>query len=186
MPEAVILFNQKDESHENAENADEGSTLKLPEEMIQHINQIAESNQAERAAQNVEFTTQFAESLIQKTTSEKDVPKQTDLTTLPSSWTDFLLSPTKESSFKDGGRVDKAEHQIETFQKDIVDLDESTANVRQNTNVVDGGNQKAWFIPEDLPIDIRVKLVLCLIELKVNCNVQVRPQIQLFSACLVC
>lgn len=172
VPRTIISSPEK---QNNCPKDDEegGTAVKLTGEMLQSIKHMAESSETVPEVPNVEFTTRFAESLIQNATPLKDTPKQTDLTTLPSSWTDFLLSPTKESQSKDGGGSEHHEHQVDASQKDIVDLDQSTAALRQTAAVVDRGNENQWFIPDDLPIDIRVKTVICLIELKANCNIKV-------------
>ena len=158
-------------------NAEEETGLRIPEGMMRCINQIAETSEPTSTAPNVEFTTKFAESLMQDASS-KDVAKHTDLSTHPSSWTDFLLSPTKESSSKDGKQSGneaffKGDQTLSGSQKDITDLDESTAAVREMKSVPDDDCNRKWFIPDDLPIDLRVKTALCLIELKIPCNIQV-------------
>ena len=151
---------------------EEDTRLKIPETMLHCINQIAQTNESASTAPNVEFTTKFAESLIQDISS-KDTPKHTDMVTRPSSWTDFLLSPAKGNQLEDGKQIDKDEHHLDSSQKDLVDLDESTAAVRDVSSAAGGKGSKDWFIPDDLPIDLRVKTVLCLIELKIHCNIRV-------------
>lgn len=159
------------------DNAEEETGFRIPEEMMRCINQIAETSEPTSTPPHVEFTTKFAKSLMQDT-SPKDVPKHTDMSTHPSSWTDFLLSPTKESRSKDGKQLGKQaflkdDQTLSGSQEDITDLDESTAAVRELKSVPDDDCSSKWFIPDDLPIDLRVKTALCLIQLKIPCSIQV-------------
>ena len=175
IPEKAVSSVEKHEAFAPG-NSEERHGLKMPEEMVHCINQIAESTETVSAAPNLEFTAKFAKSLIQEKPSKKDSSKQTDLTTVPSSWTDFLLSPTKDSHFKDGAWSEKEasfKEDLNTSQKDFVDLDQSTADVRKGKDAANDADENKWFVPDDLPIDIRVKTALCLIELKIVCNVRV-------------
>eukprot|EP00794_Sanderia_malayensis_P008278 gene8278-9162_t len=92
----------------------------------------------------------------------------TDLTSLPSSWTEFLLSPRKGS-----------EHcpiPEQTPPKRFIDLDEHKNQLREASNqpdfLQDEQVEQLWHIPDVLPIDIRVKTALCLIQLNKQCNVE--------------
>ncbi len=91
---------------------------------------------------------------------------QTDLTSVPSSWTEFLLSPRK-------GPRDNSLSLDTTSQKTFIDLDfhKKTHDLVSEVSAVH--EDEEWVIPDALPIDIRVKIVLCLIQLNKRCNVEV-------------
>ena len=168
------MIGLESEANTSFDHVEEGAGIRLPESMLQCIQQIAGTSETASNTSNVEFTTKFAESFIQDSAA-KDLPKHSDLAT-PASWTNFLLSPTKGSQSKDGRQLEaffSQDHDLHSSQKDIVDLDESTAVVRDAKSSDDSSDK--WSIPDDLPIDLRVKTVLCLIELKIPCNIQVSP-----------
>ena len=169
------MIGLENEANTSFDHVEEGAGIKLPESMLQCIQQIAGTSETAADAPNVEFSTTFAESFTQGS-SAKDLQKHSDLATPPTSWTNFLLSPTKGSQSKDGRQQEaffSKDHHWDSSQKDIVDLDESTAVVRDATP--DDSNSDKWSIPDDLPIDLRVKTVLCLIELKIPCSIPVSP-----------
>ena len=160
------------------EDTNEQDTLSLPEKMLQSINNIVQDVPTTISNENVEFTTQFAKSLIQESSSKGGTVRTNDLATLPSSWTDFLLSPTKKSPQKDGICGEDHADSTPTPQKQFTDLESpvDTAEVKNLENRKTGPGKEEiekWMIPEDLPIDIRVNIALCLIELKASCSIAV-------------
>ena len=160
------------------EDTNEQDTLHLPEKMLQSINNIIQDVPTTISNENVEFTTQFAKSLIQESSSKSGTVSTNDLSNLPSSWTDFLLSPTKKSLKNDGNCGGDDTNCASTPQKQFTDLESpvNTAEVQIQENMKTGSGKEdkgKWMIPEDLPIEIRVNIALCLIELKASCSIAV-------------
>eukprot|EP00795_Rhopilema_esculentum_P004300 gene4300-20500_t len=160
IPASILSASDKTEES-FAENVEETSDVKLPPKMIESINSLLETKQIEST--NVEFTTQFAKSLVQETQPVRENP---DLSTVPPSWTEFLLSPSKNAQAEEEGR-----------QTELVDLDKVSKEVMKEkmadkADVSAKRDNDQWNIPDHVPIDIRVKIAVSAIELKVCFDVQ--------------
>ncbi len=94
-------------------------------------------------------------------TPECHVP---DLTSIPSSWTDFLLSPQKDNQ----NQLNMSESNSE---KSFLDLDKQTKSVDDVES--ENAPNDDWMIPDVLPIDLRVKIALCLILLNKQSSIEV-------------
>ena len=161
IPDSILSASDKTEES-FAENVEETSDVQLPPKMIESINSLLESNQTENT--NVEFTTQFAKSLVQETQPVRENP---DLSTVPPSWTEFLLSPSKNA------QVEEEARQTEFVDLDKVSKEEMEEKVVEEVDVSAKGDNDQWSIPGHVPIDIRVKIAVSAIELKVCFDVQV-------------
>ena len=119
--------------------------------------------------QNTELCSRFAQSLVKDRTfpiESKPNDHHTDLTSFPSSWTEYLMSPHKD-------HAKQLLHASEPPIDDILDLDQQTVLLKNTHTSPVPDKCFEWVIPVDMPIDIRVKIALCIIQLKLPGNMEV-------------
>ena len=167
MPGIKDLFD--DQESRTPEKIDRFAALNFSKETLSSISRLTQSTISEK---DNEFTSKFTQGLLQDDKGSNVESTSTDVNLPPggTSWMSFLLTtPTKPGASAGNS----------TFQspaKEFLNLDSQSKSKMQEGDVkfkVSEEKNKEICIPEYLPIDIRVKLAISLIQLERKVNIQV-------------